>query len=186
MATFLSRKAFALSQGWSPSYVTKLGNSGRLVLSADGKSVDVEATLALIGKTADPSKDAVAERHAKQRLQRDVYAEVSPHSAIAPMSTVANYHSAKANREHYLALLAKAEFERTCGETVDRRAVEDAAYRAGRLLRDTLLGLPKQISSELAGMSDPWALEQYLTTRMRQALEDVARLNADDLHKAMQ
>ncbi|VEB44094.1 Uncharacterised protein [Chromobacterium violaceum] len=58
--TYLSKKAFADSQGWAPSYVSKLASQGRLVMAPDSKKVDVEATLAKIGKTADPSKAGVA------------------------------------------------------------------------------------------------------------------------------
>ena len=45
---FLTRKEFATRIDCVPSYVTKLGNQGRLVLSPDGKLVDVEASMALI------------------------------------------------------------------------------------------------------------------------------------------
>lgn len=69
---YLSKKAFAESQGWSPSYVTKLKGQGKLVLDPSGKLIDVPATLARLRDTADPSKQVVRERHANTRLQRDV------------------------------------------------------------------------------------------------------------------
>lgn len=185
MPTYLSRKAFADSQGWSPSYVTKLGTQGRLVMSPDGKQVNVDATLALIGKTADPSKEGVRQRHEEHRIQRDVYADIRP-DALDPVSVdVSDYQAAKASREKYLALLARVEFEKVSGQTVERDAVIDASYRYGRLLRDTVLGLPKQIAADLAAIQDPWELERALTDRLRKTLEDVAKLGIDDLNKAM-
>ncbi len=45
---FLTRREFATRLGCVPSYVTKLGHQGRLVLSHDGRLVDVEASMALI------------------------------------------------------------------------------------------------------------------------------------------
>jgi hypothetical protein len=45
-----------------------LKENGRLVLSSNGKQVDVLASEALIRDTADPSKAAVAARHQQERL----------------------------------------------------------------------------------------------------------------------
>ena len=42
---FLSKSKFAASQGWSPSYITKLKKQSRLVYSPDKKLIDVDATL---------------------------------------------------------------------------------------------------------------------------------------------
>ena len=78
---FLSKSAFAVRIGRTPSYITWLKDNNRLVLSPDGKKVDVLATEALILETADPSKAAVAARHQQDRLQRDVYSQLSPWSS---------------------------------------------------------------------------------------------------------
>lgn len=195
MDPYLSKKAFADSQGWVPSYVTKLSKTGRLILSPDGKKVDCAATLALLGKTMDPSKEGVRQRHVQARILRDVYDEVHTDRPVPPVKVAApplagelmfaDYQEAKASREGYLAKLAKAEYERVCRQTVERQAVHDAAHRYGRLLRDTLLGVPKQISSDLAAITDPWVLEQLLTERLRKTLEDVSKLGKDDMDRAM-
>ncbi|VVP66060.1 hypothetical protein PS906_01147 [Pseudomonas fluorescens] len=79
-ATYLSKSAFAAHIGRSPSYITWLKENGRLVLSPNGKQVDVLATEALIRDTADPSKAAVAARHQQDRLQCDVYSHVAAQS----------------------------------------------------------------------------------------------------------
>lgn len=187
MPTYLSRKAFADSQGWSPSYVTKLGLQGRLIMSPDGKSVDVDATLAKLGKTADPSKEGVRQRHVDTRTQRDVRSQVTADASdtAEPQGGSSDYYTHKASREKYLALLAQAEYDKVCGNTVERQAVEEATYRYARLLRDSVMGLPKQISSDLAAISDPWKLERELSDRLRKMLEDVTKLGEDDLNKAM-
>ncbi|MCK6435983.1 hypothetical protein [Rivihabitans pingtungensis] len=180
---YLTRKEFAESQGWSPSYVTKLAQQQRLVLSPCGKKVNVAATLARIGKTADPSKEGVRHRHEQARIQRDVYGAI--HSDAPSTADPGDYQGAKARREHYLALLAAAEYNKVCGETVERKRVIDAAFLYGRLMRDTMLGLPKQIAADLAAISDPWELERTLTDSLRKALDDIAKLGEDDLNKAM-
>jgi len=73
----MTRKAFAQLNGWSPSYVTKLAQAGRLVFTDNNKKVLVEASLAKIEETKDPNRDDVAARHAKNRVMppRERYAK---------------------------------------------------------------------------------------------------------------
>ena len=58
--THLTQSAFAAHLGIARSYVTQLKKEGRLVMSEDGKLVDLEASQAKIAETADPGKAAVA------------------------------------------------------------------------------------------------------------------------------
>ena len=53
------------------------------------------------------------------------------------------------------------------------------------MLRDLLMGLPKQISPELAALSDPWEVERHLTACLRRVLEDAERVSASDLENAL-
>ena len=181
---YLSRKAFADSQGWVPSYVSKLSKQDRLVLSPCGKKVDVAATLTRLQQTADPAKHGVREHHAQQRVEREVYDQVRHDAPTHDMPGI-DYQAAKAVREHYLALLAKAEYQKTSKELVDRTRVEQASFRYGRLLRDGIMGVSRQISAELATLSDPWTLEKVLTEHLRKTLDGIAKLGADDLQQAM-
>lgn len=188
----LSKSEFAAHKGWSKPYVSKLAKNGRLVLTADGK-VDVAATEALLQRTADPSKTGVADRHQRERVERGVTAHLAPAappldpppSALDDDGEAIDFQKARARREHYLARLAENESRKSDGELVERVAVENAAFATGRMLRDLLLGLPKQISAELAAISDPWELERQLTAGLRRVLEDAQRLSAADLEHAI-
>lgn len=177
MDQFLTKSAFAASQGWRPSYVTKLLQQNRLVLSPDGKRVDVAATLQLIGRTADPAKEGVAEHHHQQRVQRDVYAPLRGDSSAEP----SEYHKHKAEREKHLAGIARIEFDRLSGNTVEREPVSKAAFAAGRLVRDSIFALNRQLAPELATMTDPWEIERFLNGRHRGMLTEVGRIAQDDL-----
>lgn len=176
--TVMKKSEFADSQGWSRPYVSKLASQGRLVLTADEK-VDVEATLALLGETADPSKAGVAERHQRERAEKGVHSLVSP---LAPPSVAPgagggdNYQKARAHRETYLALLAEDEFLKGRGELVERKAVDTAAFNTARTLRDLILGLPPKIAGELIAITDTWEMERKLTELLRGVLEDAASL----------
>ena len=192
---YLSKSAFAARIGRAPSYITWLKNNNRLVLSADGKQVDVQASEALIRDTADPSKAAVAERHQQDRIQRDVYGQLStsveptctaaPPPANTPAGQLPDFQKARALREHNLAQLAEIELHKAKGSLVALPAVKLGAYNAGRLLRDQLFGMPPQLAPELAVMSDPWEIEKHLTAALRRTLEDAERLSSADLEHAL-
>jgi hypothetical protein len=193
--TFLSKSAFAARLGRSPSYITWLKDNNRLVLSPNGKQVDVHATEALIRDTADPSKVAVAERHQQDRIQRDVYSQLStqtePTSTAAPPQVLTgdgkqpDFQKARALREHNMAKLAEIELGKAQGSLVAKEAVEVGAYNAGRLLRDQLFGPLPQLSHDLAAMTDPWLIEKHLTATFRRTLEEAERLSAADLEHAI-
>ncbi|WP_295482100.1 terminase small subunit [uncultured Pseudomonas sp.] len=189
---FLSKSAFAARIGRAPSYITWLKNNDRLVLSPDGKLVDVQATEARIRETADPSKAAVAARHSESRVERDVRTHLKPGAdtpavlqAVEAPANGRDFQAARAHREYYLAQLAEADFRKVQGQLVERQRVEDAAFTAARGLRDQMFGLAPQLAAELAGMTDPWDVEKHLTDTFRRVFTDAAKMNDDDLERAM-
>lgn len=188
---FLTKSEFAARRGWSKSYVSKLASQDRLVLSADGK-VDVEATEALLAESADPSKAAVAARHEEHRVERDVRSHLQPGGdtpAVQPLvqqpGKGLDFQKARAHREFYLAQLAEAEFNKVQGNLVERKSVEEAAFAAGRTLRDLVFGLAPQLAAELTGMNDSWEVEKRLTGAFRQVFDDAAKMSGADLNQAM-
>lgn len=182
--TLISRTEFAARRGWAKSYVSKLATQDRLVLTEDGKKIELEATEALLAKTADPSKAGVAERHERIRLERE--AQIAAEEPAVPQVTeVADFQKSRALREHYLALQERDNYLKQQGVLVEREAVEMGAYNAGRLLRDQLLGMPPQLAPELAVMTDPWQIEKHLTAAIRRSLEDAERLSSADLEHAL-
>ncbi|MBC3479942.1 terminase small subunit [Pseudomonas sp. SWRI77] len=189
--TYLTKSEFAARHGWSKSYVSKLAKQDRLVLAADGR-VDVEATEALLAESADPSKAAVAARHEESRIERDVRSQLQPGGAttsVQPSDPVPgtghNFQRSKAHREFYLAQLAEAEFHKVQGNLVERLAVEDAAFAAGRMLRDQFFGIAPQLAAELAGMSDPWEIEKHLAGVFRRIFTEAGKMNSADLERAI-
>ncbi|OBS37824.1 hypothetical protein SAMN05444507_112172 [Pseudomonas syringae] len=192
---YLSKSAFAAHIGRAPSYITWLKNNNRLVLSSDGKQVDVCATKALIADTADPSKAAVAARHEQERVQRNVLDQLSPSiestlqaSGLPCSNSVPgqpDFQKSRAHREYYLGQLAEAEFHKVQGNLVAREAVSKAAFTAGRTVRDLMFGLSPQLAPELAAMTDPWQIEKHLTGAFRRVFEDAARMTTADLEHAM-
>ncbi|MNJ25294.1 hypothetical protein D3C77_197360 [compost metagenome] len=185
--TLLSKSEFAARRGWAKSYVSKLAKQERLVLTDDGK-VDLEATEALLAESSDPSKSAVAARHEEARVERDVRSQLEPAAATLTVQQPGkglDFQKARAHREYYLAQLAEAEFHKVQGNLVERKAVSDAAYSAGRMVRDLMFGLSPQLAPELVAMTDPWEIEKHLTTAFRRVFDDAIRMSTSDLEQAM-
>ncbi len=185
--TVISKTEFAARRGWAKSYVSKLAKQDRLVLTENGK-IDLEATELLLASSADPSKAGVTARHDQDRLERDVYPELSITAetpAVPPTGKAPDYQKARAQREYFLAQLAEAEFHKVQGNLVEREAVTQAAFTAGRMLRDLVFGLSPQLAPELAAMTDPWQIEKHLTGTFRRVFNDAGRMGDADLLQAM-
>lgn len=89
MTGLVSKKDFAAIYGCSKAYVSQLVAAKRLVLSDDGRQVDVERSLELLGATSDPSKAGVRERWAAYRAEHSAAAGEGPAAppvalAVAP------------------------------------------------------------------------------------------------------
>lgn len=192
----VTKAEYALRQGWSKAYVSKLAKSGRLVLDADGM-VDVEATDRRLLSTADPSKANVAARHERERTQRtpegaaaagpmdhDSATDFSRQSPL-PGEGIPDFQESRAFREYFESRLTESEFYKNRGAYVELAAVKRAAYSTGRMLRDLLLGMPPQLAPELAAMSDHWEIERHLTAALRRVLEDAERMSSADLAHAL-
>jgi hypothetical protein len=186
--SFLSRSEFAAQQGWSPSYVTKLGKQGRLVFDQAEKLIDVAATLARLRRTEDPAKSAVRDHHAAARVDRHVTALVQPGAPAStekpPSDSDPKYWGNKTRREGALAELAELELATKRGELVGRAQVESMAYGAGRMLRDAVLGLPTKLAPEFANMTDPYQIELKMRAALRAVFEDAAKMSVDDLRRS--
>lgn len=157
MSEAVSRAEFARRQGWQKSYVTKLGKAGRLVLD-DAGCVLVDATMARIAETADPSRAAPADEPAE------------------PLASNHDYQTARAKREHYLALQAEADYLRGIGELVLLSAVEDVGANMGATLRSALERLPVRLAPELAMESDEARVRALLADALDDVLREVSRL----------
>ena len=168
---------FARLQGWRPSYVTKLKQAGRLVLTDTGR-VDVEASRARIKASEDPNRDDVRARHA---AAREAPAS-EPNDPSPPKSEVADragqsYTTSRAVKERYLALNAKLESERAAGQLVETATVQRAGTEVGAVLRGALENLPDQLAPLLAeGDADREArIYAHLRDHVEQLLGEISR-----------
>ncbi|WP_095162648.1 hypothetical protein [Pseudomonas sp. Irchel 3F5] len=178
--TFLTRTEYAKSKNWSRQYVGKLVQQGRLILSADGL-VDVDASEQYLAMTGDPSR-----RGTNEQVSLVVPTQPAQQTAIPPQPTAApGYQQSKARLALAQAELTETNLRKTNGLLVEVAVVDEAAFAAGRMLRDLVLSLPAQLAPEISAMSDPWQIERHLAAALRRVLDDAASMTAADFDHAI-
>ena len=179
--TIATRAEFARLQGWDRSYVTRLAQQGRLVLSAEGR-VDVEASIARIKATEDPNRDDVRERHAKERAAKGVAPapeppddDDDPEGDEAPAPVNNGYADARAEKERWAAKHAQLDYEKAAGRLVESATVAAAGRELGTLMRQVFERLPDQLAPELAAEVDADRVHALLQS----AIDDALRMLSD-------
>lgn len=174
----LTQRQFADHIGCRPSYVTKLKQEGRLVLTDDEKRVRVAESIARIEATRDPAKRAVAERHATERggaLQAP--AGEGTDKAPEDPAVLANpdYQAARAKREHFAAEREEMRYRQEAAELLVAVEVEGEVASILTELRTRLEALPDTLGPQLAPITDEQQVRTRLAEEIELALGEVAR-----------
>lgn len=132
----------------SRSYVTSLAKAGRLVYNEQG-FIDVQASLALIGKTVGaPERGRV---------------------------TSTAFGDAKDAREFYQAENARLDYEERCGRLMQAEGVVQAMSSAATTVRSRLESLPEQLAPQLAGCGgDEIRIKALLAEQIEAVLADLS------------
>ena len=172
--TTMTKSEFARHVGFKPSYITDLNKQGRLVLDGKGR-VLVEESIKLIADTKDPSKIAVAARHAAARgteLPEPPAAAEPPSAAALPESR--DYQESRAKREYFAAEREAVAFRKEAGELVEASAVVSVVSDAATILRGKLESLPDLLAPQLIGLNDESRIRALLADYVEEALEGVS------------
>lgn len=178
MTTLISPAEYARRRGVSREAVRKAIDTGRIstVQGDTGrKMIDPEVADIQWAKNTDIAQSARANAH-KATVPPPTRSDDQRGSAYWDAHT--RREIAAANREEMLE-------KKLAGELVERTKVENAAFGIGRMLRDSVLGLPTRLAPELAPMTDAFAIEAKLRGALREVLGDITKISADDLAKAM-
>jgi hypothetical protein len=173
--------------GVSPSYITQLKDDGRLVLTADGKRVCVDESLARIRATSDPAKTGVVARHATEREARagDAATPASieaPAAAQLPIDSddgapeeLDGFQYWRKRTEKAKALASERENAVADGRLLDAGQVTAAAAESITVLRSRFEGLPDVLGPQLAGVKDEAQARALLAEAIGHALDEAAR-----------
>tara|TARA_R110002049_G_scaffold73666_23_gene190308 strand:+ start:2784 stop:3338 length:555 start_codon:yes stop_codon:yes gene_type:complete len=171
----VTRTEFALRMGFKPSYVTQLVKDGRLVLTPDGRRVLVAESVARLEATRDPSKKAVADRHAAgRRAGQGTPLPETPEDEAPPIADH-DYQNARAKREHFAALREQLRYREEAGELMVASEVEGTLADILTVLRNRLETWPDTLAPQLAPVIEEQQVRARLADEVEIALNDVAR-----------
>lgn len=93
---------------------------------------------------------------------------------IDPSTGVPRVMVSRARKEHFDAVHAQAKAEALAGTLINREEVTRAAFNVAREVRDALFLIKDRLADELATMTDPNQISNYLDTEFRNALTKLA------------
>ena len=172
----MSLSQFNKHMGFKGRYVYQLRDEGRLVLATDGKSVLVAQSIARIQETKDPSRSAVAERHAQTRGYEIGGLESSDENASSVDGESASsydFQGGKAKKEHFAALREEAAYHKDIGNLMDADEAIGAFADAGAKVAAVLDAVPATVGPMLAGL-DQAEVIRVLTEQMDIARSELA------------
>ena len=163
--TYARQAEFARQIGYDKSRITQLKRAGRIVMSADGRLVDVEASIARMAETSDPGRMDVTERHAANRASAGKVA-AAPNAAAntpAPPPNISEAGldlepsgraKAKALLMHFENSSLKLEMALRRGLRFERSAVKREAAGLGAMLRAGIERVIDQTAPRLAACAN--------------------------------
>lgn len=169
---------FARRLGVAKSYITKLKQEGRVVMTDDGK-VDVEASLKKLGELASPSAHHRA--HALQLEEARTTPKTPPPDPAARENLETlnlRLKKAEADKREHEADISRMDREQKAGTLLAKEDVDFALDHFGATLR----GLLENYADRLAPVIQP--LQTLEETHA--ALSDAAQYILQNMHDAMQ
>lgn len=183
--------------GWRPSYVTKLVAQGRLVLTADGKRIEVDASKRRLEETRRVDRQGVREHHARTRGKNGITREAvatdgadAGRAASAPVSSQpglpmepatggsareddqAEYNRARAQKEAAQAAMADLELKRRTGELVEIGQVRDMAARIAGIIARGFERIGPRIGPVWSTEQEPAKRERLLEDELRKIQDE--------------
>jgi hypothetical protein len=183
----LGVRAYARHRGVSHVAVIKAIAANR-ISSRDGK-IDPEVADREWPNTTDPSRKPIATNgKARARPAPAPQVALEPTNGSVPpemplgtgedglpgVANIESYAKARAEREAYLAQLAKLDYETTVGKLVDAEVVKKTWFEAGRKVREAVLSVADRISPLVTGLADVAEVHRVITHELRIALETLA------------
>ena len=175
----LTVSEFNAHMGYKGRYAYQLKKEGRLVMTEDGKLVRVAESIQRIDATRDPSRAAVAARHAAARdaspppISIHVEGDETPEESAGNTGSASagnyNFQDGKAKREHYAALREEAAYRKDVGLLMDVDEALGAFADAGARVSAVLDAVPATIGPMLPSLC-PEDVLRVLTEQM-----DIAR-----------
>lgn len=174
MATEVTKSEYARITKVSPAYVSKLVREGKVVLSADGKKIVLDESIAKQRDTADPSKIAVKQRWEKEREAKGQgISIIAPPKASGSDSDEYDYQEARAKRETHLASIAEFDERKRRGELLESAEVARALTDYALASRVALEQIPDRLAGLLATETDPEAIYKLIQAEVDRVIDEI-------------
>jgi len=168
----ISQAEFARRRGVSRQAVSKAVKQGRIELVA-GKIDPVAANQAW-ERSSDPARGANAPA---QELGEGRGRRKRPGSEPEAENLAARtFQDSRAEREAYLARLARLDFLERSGALVSLDQVKRAAFDGARRARDLLQAMADRLAPELAGLQDPEDCHRIIDQEVKRACQELSRV----------
>ncbi|MBB4604150.1 hypothetical protein GGR59_000355 [Xanthomonas arboricola] len=150
---------YAAHRNCSDSYIRRMRRSGKLVMHADGKRINVAASDSLLDDITDPLRGGDRTAGAADRLE-------APASRV-PQGDVPSVQEAVRRERLARARLAELELGEESRELTRTKGVERAVFTLVRQALNSMMNLPGRLRAKLAAETDPRAIEAMLEAEVR-------------------
>lgn len=204
----VSRREYARRKGWVPSHVVTLCQQGRISTwvacpgcgarvnardaacscgqpiagTVDFRTARIDPAIADAELAAhqDPTKIGVRDRWARERGDAPARESTGKETAAPASPDGLSYAQAKAQREAFLAGLARLEYEQKSGSLVDVELVKREVFAKAREARDALQNARARLVPLLAAETDPVRIDEMLAAEFRRVSDEMSRaMHAD-------
>lgn len=179
--SLMSQSEFARHIGKTPGYITQQKDAGRIVMQ--GRMVNVEETIKLMDETKDPSKAGVADRHDREREQKQIAPAAYGQNAHVMDDITGKagsaYQQARAMKEKYAAMQAKIAYEKEVGILLVAQDAMLAVADGDAIIRNRLESMPDMLVPQLAAEMD----EQKIRTMLMDYIEHLLGELSQSFHK---
>ena len=173
----LSQAEFAELIGVKPPMVTRYKQRGRLVMTADGKRVDVVKSIARLRDGHDPARggDRTAPAARETGAARGQSDMPTAREAFGPSPTgVLVYQDEAAREKRAAAQLRELELAERAGALVPAADVEFQVFNMARAAREALMSIPDRVATIVAAEADAATVHALLTAECRKVCEQLA------------
>lgn len=181
----MKKSAYAAHRGVGPSMVTFWIKSGRLVLDASGKFVDVARSDAALAVSTHPTRGGKPDRGTSVPRATEAVPAASnpppdasngqePAAAVAPVAPTNRFTEHRATREEFASKEAELDYLERVGTLVDRKRYDKALEDALSPIMAALDRLAPTLGPRLAGEVDPRKVQNIIDDAVDEVRRDMA------------
>ena len=155
--TTMNQSQYAQHSGVDRKTIGRWIKAGRFIVMA-GELINVEASDAALSKNRDGKDPRASNAKKKNSIPKgdESVNEIEDEAKVIILTEGANLPREEAARvrENYMALLAKLQYEKDSGQTIELVAAEEVLFSAFRQQRDAWMNWPSRVAPLMAADMD--------------------------------